>query len=201
MPSRHLPLELCAGCAIPSMPARGAAASSPRALCTPSSSSSFQPGCWPGSAEAGDPRALARHRAASACKQQIVSALLTHTTDKLLLPVQAVKAAQDAGKAPDTFYCLALLEETGILTVPGSGFGQAQGSFHLRTTILPPIEQMHKMVNLFQDFHKKCALALLAACAAVELHLARFAAGVQIGCSRRGGLESAWAVSLRRAPG
>ena len=69
--------------------------------------------------------------------------------------LQAIEAAQAAGKAADTFYCLALLEETGILTVPGSGFGQAKGTFHLRTTILPPIEQMHTMVSLFQDFHKK----------------------------------------------
>ena len=69
--------------------------------------------------------------------------------------LQAIKAAQDAGKAPDTFYCLALLEETGILTVPGSGFGQAKGSFHLRTTILPPIEQMKVMVSRFQKFHKE----------------------------------------------
>ncbi len=33
---------------------------------------------------------------------------------------QAVEAAQKAGKSPDTFYCLELLQETGILTVPGA---------------------------------------------------------------------------------
>ena len=69
--------------------------------------------------------------------------------------MQAIEAAQKAGKAPDTFYCLDLLEQTGILTVPGSGFGQAKGSFHLRTTILPPMEQMQVMVQRFQGFHKK----------------------------------------------
>lgn len=30
------------------------------------------------------------------------------------------------GKAPDFFYCKQLLEETGIVTVPGSGFKQVQ---------------------------------------------------------------------------
>ena len=30
------------------------------------------------------------------------------------------------GKAPDFFYCKSLLEETGVITVPGSGFKQAR---------------------------------------------------------------------------
>lgn len=34
------------------------------------------------------------------------------------------QAAKKAGKAPDFFYCMQLLEETGIVTVPGSGFQQ-----------------------------------------------------------------------------
>lgn len=37
-----------------------------------------------------------------------------------------IKAAEAAGQAPDLFYCLALLEETGICCVPGSGFGQVR---------------------------------------------------------------------------
>lgn len=69
--------------------------------------------------------------------------------------VQALEAASQAGKAPDTWYCLQLLEETGILTVPGSGFGQKEGTFHLRTTILPPEEQMPTLVERFQSFHSK----------------------------------------------
>jgi aspartate/methionine/tyrosine aminotransferase len=40
------------------------------------------------------------------------------------LPSGAIEAAKKAGKAPDTFYCLALLQATGIVVVPGSGFGQ-----------------------------------------------------------------------------
>ena len=56
--------------------------------------------------------------------------------------MQAVQAAQKEGKSPDTFYCLELLEDTGILTVPGSGFGQEEGTLHLRTTILPQVSSM-----------------------------------------------------------
>ena len=32
--------------------------------------------------------------------------------------------AEKIGKAPDFFYCKCMLEETGIVTVPGSGFQQ-----------------------------------------------------------------------------
>ena len=53
------------------------------------------------------------------------------------LPPKAIEAAKKLGKAPDVYYCLRLLEATGISTVPGSGFGQEEGTFHLRTTILP----------------------------------------------------------------
>ena len=40
------------------------------------------------------------------------------------LPKKAIEAAKAAGKAPDAFYALRLLEATGIVVVPGSGFGQ-----------------------------------------------------------------------------
>lgn len=81
--------------------------------------------------------------------------LCTHPSGpQLKLPAKAVAAAKAAGKAPDVFYCLRLLEETGISTVPGSGFGQAEGTFHLRTTILPREEKMAEFVQLFKKFHE-----------------------------------------------
>ena len=51
---------------------------------------------------------------------------------QISLPDKALKAAEDAGKAPDAFYCLELLKETGICVVPGSGFGQKDGTLHFR---------------------------------------------------------------------
>jgi len=59
-----------------------------------------------------------------------------------------------AGKT-DFEYCMSLLEETGICVVPGSGFGQAEGTFHFRTTILPPTDKIQKVVQLFGEFHRK----------------------------------------------
>lgn len=41
------------------------------------------------------------------------------TQPQLKLPAKAIAAAKAAGKAPDVFYCLRLLEATGISTVPG----------------------------------------------------------------------------------
>ncbi|KAH9318805.1 hypothetical protein KI387_020574, partial [Taxus chinensis] len=46
---------------------------------------------------------------------------------QIKLPPKAISAAKEAGKAPDVFYCLKLVEATGISTVPGSGFGQKEG--------------------------------------------------------------------------
>lgn len=53
----------------------------------------------------------------------------------------------------DAQYCLALLEETGICVVPGSGFGQLPGTWHFRTTILPPRDEIGTVVRKLADFH------------------------------------------------
>merc|ERR1712083_69788 len=71
------------------------------------------------------------------------------------LPPPAIAAAKAAGKAPDMFYSLALLDEVGICVVPGSSFGQADGTYHFRTTILPAESQMADMRKKFVDFHMK----------------------------------------------
>lgn len=71
------------------------------------------------------------------------------------LPKRAVEAAQAAGKAPDAYYCLQLLDKTGIVAVPGSGFGQKEGTFHLRTTILPPEDKMDRVTQAMATFHSK----------------------------------------------
>jgi len=53
----------------------------------------------------------------------------------------------------DAQYCLALLEETGICVVPGSGFGQLPGTWHFRTTILPPRDEIGTVVRKLAGFH------------------------------------------------
>jgi len=62
----------------------------------------------------------------------------------------------------DTAYCLALLEETGICVVPGSGFGQQPGTFHFRTTFLPPREEIEELVARLAEFHVRYVKKLAA---------------------------------------
>jgi aspartate/methionine/tyrosine aminotransferase len=55
----------------------------------------------------------------------------------------------------DFDYCLALLEETGICTVNGSGFGQKPGTQHLRIAFLPPKELLEEVLPAWITFHKQ----------------------------------------------
>jgi alanine transaminase len=74
---------------------------------------------------------------------------------RVRLPEAAVAAAKAAGKAPDTFYCLSLLDATGVVVVPGSGFGQADGTWHFRSTMLPPEAEMDSVIERMRAFHAR----------------------------------------------
>ncbi|RVE45199.1 hypothetical protein evm_010140 [Chilo suppressalis] len=70
------------------------------------------------------------------------------------IPERAQQAARELNMAPDDFYCLRLLEETGVCVVPGSGFGQRPGTFHFRTTILHTRDEFRHMLLSFARFHR-----------------------------------------------
>nr|XP_008524431.1 PREDICTED: alanine aminotransferase 1 [Equus przewalskii] len=74
---------------------------------------------------------------------------------RVQLPPRAVLRAQELGLAPDMFFCMCLLEETGICVVPGSGFGQREGTYHFRMTILPPVEKLRSLLEKLSQFHAK----------------------------------------------
>lgn len=71
----------------------------------------------------------------------------------IIFSEKAIKAAQAVSLQPDAFYCLEMLENTGLVVVPGSGFGQEENTHHFRTTILPPEEQMDQVVAELKAFH------------------------------------------------
>ncbi|KAK7413897.1 alanine transaminase [Neonectria punicea] len=72
------------------------------------------------------------------------------------LPAKAAEAAAAEGRTADEFYCMRLLEATGICVVPGSGFGQKDGTLHFRTTFLAPgTEWVGSIVKFHQEFIKK----------------------------------------------
>lgn len=72
----------------------------------------------------------------------------------ITLPAGAIVAAKDAGKKPDVYYALQMLEATGIVMVPGSGFGQKDGTWHFRTTFLPPEDEMDGVIERLSTFHR-----------------------------------------------
>ncbi|EEY66057.1 alanine aminotransferase 2 [Phytophthora infestans T30-4] len=78
-----------------------------------------------------------------------------YTFPNLTLPPKAVEAAKEAGMAPDAFYCTQMLDDTGIVVVPGSGFGQKEGTWHFRTTILPPEDAVDDVIEMTSKFHAK----------------------------------------------
>ncbi|MFH0943997.1 MAG: aminotransferase class I/II, partial [Planctomycetota bacterium] len=59
-----------------------------------------------------------------------------------------------AGKT-DFDYCMELLEETGLCTVNGSGFGQQEGTQHLRIAFLPPRELLEEVLPAWIAFHNR----------------------------------------------
>lgn len=68
------------------------------------------------------------------------------------LPQKAHEAAKKEGKGPDEFYAMRLLDATGVCIVPGSGFGQREGTLHFRTTFLAPGTEW---VGRITAFHKE----------------------------------------------
>ncbi|KAG9459766.1 hypothetical protein H6P81_004274 [Aristolochia fimbriata] len=73
---------------------------------------------------------------------------------RILLPQKAIEAARAGKVAPDAFYAQRLLDATGIVVVPGSGFGQVPGTWHFRCTILPQEDKIPAIVTRLQKFHE-----------------------------------------------
>lgn len=71
----------------------------------------------------------------------------------ITLPPKAMEAANAAGRKPDEYYALRLLDATGVCIVPGSGFGQKEGTQHFRTTFLAPgTAWVKRIVKFHQEF-------------------------------------------------
>jgi alanine transaminase len=103
---------------------------------------------------------------------------------QIRLPPRAIEAARAAGKQADAFYCLSMLDSTGVVSsaccpssifsaflflhisdhfypsynpqcvVPGSGFGQKEGTLHFRSTFLPPEHLFDDFISRIEGFHK-----------------------------------------------
>ena len=74
---------------------------------------------------------------------------------EIALPEKFVAEARSQQKAPDTYYVIQLLQELGVILVPGSGFGQKEGTYHFRMTILPQEEDLVAFIDGLAKFQKK----------------------------------------------
>ncbi|XP_044985470.1 alanine aminotransferase 2-like isoform X1 [Hordeum vulgare subsp. vulgare] len=70
------------------------------------------------------------------------------------LPKRAIASAEAMNTKPDVFYALRLLENTGIIVLPGSVFGQVPGTWHFRCTILQQEEKVQLIICRFKAFHE-----------------------------------------------
>lgn len=76
----------------------------------------------------------------------------------IALPDKAMKQAQSEGRQPDEFYVSRMLDATGVCMVPGSGFGQVEGTYHFRTTFLPEgTEWVGRLERFHEGFMKEFA--------------------------------------------
>ena len=67
---------------------------------------------------------------------------------------KAMAAAAERGMPVDSLYCLDMVNETGIMTVPGSGFGQVPGTYHFRmTNLVSPTQEMVATLDLLKKFN------------------------------------------------
>ncbi|CAE8616658.1 unnamed protein product, partial [Polarella glacialis] len=74
---------------------------------------------------------------------------------KVTIKGYVMKKAISLATPADQVYCMEMVDRTGVVTVPGGGFGQKPGTFHFRTTILPDRATLEKVLDRFEQFHKE----------------------------------------------
>ncbi|XP_028328916.1 alanine aminotransferase 1-like isoform X2 [Gouania willdenowi] len=52
------------------------------------------------------------------------------------LPQRAIQRAQEAELPADMFYCMRLLEEAGLMVIPGCDYQQEEGTYHIRALVI-----------------------------------------------------------------
>ena len=58
---------------------------------------------------------------------------------------------------PDDEFCKRVISETGVVIVPGSGFGQRPGTQHFRVVFLPPEDVLEKAFDRIEEIAATCA--------------------------------------------
>jgi len=58
----------------------------------------------------------------------------------------------------DSNFCKELLRETGVVTVPGDGFGQRPGSHHFRVVLCASEHSLRRSFELIASFYNSYKL-------------------------------------------
>lgn len=75
---------------------------------------------------------------------------------RIEFPEHLIKEAEKQNMKPDLYYCLELLKSTGVMTVPGSGFGQEPGTYHFRlTNLITPNTELIKTLEKIDEFNEE----------------------------------------------
>jgi aspartate/methionine/tyrosine aminotransferase len=75
---------------------------------------------------------------------------------RIRFPQKYLDKAKKEKISPDSRYCLDVLEETGIMIVPGSGFGQVEGTHHFRiTNLVNSTEEMNEALANLKKFTER----------------------------------------------
>eukprot|EP00767_Chilomastix_cuspidata_P002475 gnl/Chilomastix_cuspidata/260.p1 GENE.gnl/Chilomastix_cuspidata/260~~gnl/Chilomastix_cuspidata/260.p1 ORF type:complete len:466 (+),score=172.60 gnl/Chilomastix_cuspidata/260:71-1468(+) len=72
---------------------------------------------------------------------------------RIAIPPRAIAEARHLEIPADEMYCIDLLTATGLLVTPGSSFGQAEGTYHVRFTVLPDEEDLSSLEPAIAAFH------------------------------------------------
>ncbi len=79
--------------------------------------------------------------------------LATQPGISLVSPEGAFYAFPSIEVEEDNHFCSELLKETGVVVVPGNGFGERPGSHHFRIVILPPEETLLSAFKIIGEFY------------------------------------------------
>lgn len=86
-------------------------------------------------------------------RQITMDKLATIEGIRLIQPEGAFYAFPSIDVQDDAHFCAELIKETGVVVVPGTGFGQRPGSNHFRIVILPPEDVMSVAFSLIKEFY------------------------------------------------
>lgn len=71
------------------------------------------------------------------------------------LPRRFIQHALDRSMEPDALFCVTLLEQTGVATLPGSSLGQPRHTYHFRISLFGSEQRFLKALACIATFNAR----------------------------------------------